>query len=569
MPFRLGIVGNGTLDLVVPALEATAVRYGILLECLLTPYGHAVQDALSPDSAINRAECDAVLMALDSRGVGLTPAAGDAERGRRNIEAALELVQRMEAALTANGKTRAIAQTLACPPETLFGSLDRLVPGTAHNLIYGFNAGLISGPGSERRMLLDVAALVQTIGSDDWYSPTQWNMAKLPFAADCIPIYAEHVCRLLGASKGHSRRALILDLDNTLWGGVIGDDGMEGIVLGEGDGTGEAFLSVQRLAHSLRQRGIVLAVSSKNTDAVARQAFREHPEMLLRESDIAVFQANWEDKPTNIRAIADELALGLDAMVFLDDNPAERALVRSRLPDVAVPELPDDPSLYARFLAAAGYFEAIAFSAEDRLRAEAYRNNAERAELGRSIGDVEQFLASLDMQISYSPFDAANRPRIVQLINKSNQFNLTTRRYSEGEVRALEQDDTAFTLQIRLSDRFGDNGMISVVICRAEAAGVWRIECWLMSCRVLGRGVERLVLRRLIQEARARDIEVLLGDYLPSGRNELVRDHYARLGFDQVGSAPDGTTQWSLPTSAIVTAPPARVVVRERVSAIA
>jgi FkbH-like protein len=326
---------------------------------------------------------------------------------------------------------------------------------------------------------------------------------------------------------------------------VIGDDGLEGIVIAQGDPTGEAFLSVQRLAIELRSRGIVLAVCSKNDDAVARAGFT-HPEMLLKVDQIAVFQANWNDKATNIKAIAKELALGIDAMVFLDDNPVERGLVRQILPEVAVPELPDDPALYARTLAAAGYFEALTYSAEDRARADFYQDNARRVTLQNQAGDVGAYLTSLDMTITFQPFDAVGRARITQLINKSNQFNLTARRYTEIDVAAAEAD--CFTLQIRLADRFGDNGMISCIICRDAGPATWEIDTWLMSCRVLGRGVEAMVLREIIAAAQAHGITTLIGVYRPTPRNGMVSDHYPKLGFEPDSTAPDGTTQWRLAT---------------------
>jgi FkbH-like protein len=303
---------------------------------------------------------------------------------------------------------------------------------------------------------------------------------------------------------------------------------------------------VQRLALELRQRGIVLAVSSKNTDAVAREPFAKHPEMLLKMEHIAVFQANWNDKATNIQAIADQLSLGLDAMVFLDDNPVERGLVRELLPQVAVPELPEDPAWYARTLTAGGYFEAVTFSAEDLKRAGFYQDNARRATLLKLVGGVDAYLASLDMTMTLQPFDSTGRARIVQLINKSNQYNLTTRRYTDSEVAEAERDPSVFTLQVRLTDTFGDNGMISVVICRQASAGVWDIDTWLMSCRVLGRKVEQMVLREILKHARAAGVYKLTGIYLPTDRNKLVVDHYAKLGFTKMHEDESGTTRWEL-----------------------
>ncbi len=250
--------------------------------------------------------------------------------------------------------------------------------------------------------------------------------------------------------RGKSRRVLVLDLDNTIWGGVIGDDGLEGIQCAEGDPRGEAHRSLQRYALELRDRGILLAVCSKNSDDVARRPFRDHPEMLLREEHIAVFQANWNDKATNLKAIAEELSLGLDSLVLVDDDPNERHLVRQFLPSVAVPELPADPALFARALSAAGYFESVAYSKEDSQRARSYQENAHRLDLQKTSLDLDGYLASLKMEITFQPFDAAGRQRIVQLINKSNQYNLTTKRYTEADVLAAESDPDRFTLQARL-----------------------------------------------------------------------------------------------------------------------
>ncbi len=281
--------------------------------------------------------------------------------------------------------------------------------------------------------------------------------------------------------------------------------------------------------------------------------------MVIREDHIAVFQANWDDKATNLKAVADELALGLESLVFLDDNPAERALVRQMLPEVAVPELPDDPALYAETLAAAGYFESVAYSDEDKQRAEFYQTNARRVLLQKKIGDLGAYLASLDMEITFQPFDAVGRTRITQLINKSNQFNLTTRRYTEVEVAAAEADPRCFTLQVRLADSFGDNGMISVIICRAGPAGTWMIDTWLMSCRVLGRGVERMVLGEMLRHAKERGIDRFIGIYRPTERNGMVRDHYRNLGFRQIAGASNKETMWELATDARVAVAPMRV----------
>ena len=545
-PFRLAVLSNSTVDLVAPTLVASAARHGVALEVYVPPYGQVAQEALIPDSQVNSWKPDAVLFALDYRALPLKLSLGDPNASAATVQGVIGYLQALRNGIKTNQNTVCIFQTFAPPAETLFGSLDCVLPGTLRRLIDSVNrelAEFVLGTGD---VLLDVAGLAETVGLANWHDPQFWNMAKLAFSRQLIPLYADHVARTIAAIRGKSRRVLILDLDNTVWGGVIGDDGLDGIKIAQGDATGEAHLAVQQLALDLRQRGIVLAVSSKNTDEIARGPFEKHPEMLLRLDHIAVFQANWNDKATNIQAIAEELSLGLDAMVFLDDNPVERGLVRKLLPQVAVPELPQEPAYYARTLAAAGYFEAVALAAEDLKRAGFYQDNARRAQLQKQVGGVDAYLKSLDMTIIFQPFDATGRARIVQLINKSNQYNLTTRRYTDPEVAAAQDDPDVFTLQVRLTDTFSDNGMISVVICRPGEVGVWEIDTWLMSCRVLGRKVEHMVLREILEHARVAGIHKLVGTYRPTERNKLVVDHYAKLGFTKVREDESGMTHWEL-----------------------
>ena len=548
VPFRLGLIGNGTLDLIVPVLVATAARHGFALECVTGAYDQFLQDALEPDSLLNKARPDAVLLALDHRGLSLQPCPGNEQLATEAVGEAIGLLDSIRAGVSRNSGALCILQTLAAPPEGLFGSFDRALAGTARNLVDRVNQKICQAALQSTDMVLDVAGIAETVGLADWHSPAQWNLAKLPFADAFVPLYAEHVTRIIGALRGKSRRVLVLDLDNTVWGGVIGDDGMEGIQMAQGDATGEAHLSVQQLALALRARGIVLAVSSKNTDNVARRPFKEHPDMLLKEEHIAVFQANWNDKATNIRAIAKELALGLDSFVFLDDNPVERGLIRREIPEVAVPELDTDPASYARTLAAASYFEATNFSEEDRARAEMYQANARRLSLQGHATDLKSYLRSLEMRIVFGAFERTTRARVTQLINKSNQFNLTTRRYTESQVEQAEADPNVMTLHTRLIDKFGDNGIICVIICRATGPDTWTIDTWLMSCRVLGRRVEQAVLAEIVLQARAAGITTLEGIYRPTDRNEMVRDHYAKLGFVRLDDGTDGSSRWALRT---------------------
>lgn len=391
----------------------------------------------------------------------------------------------------------------------------------------------------------------------------------MPFALDYVPLYAEKFAQVLRALRGKASKCLVLDLDNTCWGGIIGDDGLEGIEIGQGSAQGEAFLAIQNYALSLKERGVVLAVCSKNEEENGKLPFEQHPDMALRLDDIAVFVANWTDKASNIQHIAKVLNIGVDALVFLDDNPAERARVRMELPMVGVPEVGDDPSLYPAMLAQGGYFETVGLSADDAKRAEQYRANAQRAVAMETIGNYDDYLRSLDMECTIAPFDAVGRTRTAQLINKSNQFNLTTRRYTEAEVAAMQDDPDCFTMQVRLTDKFGDNGMISVVILRKDAApDAWVFDTWLMSCRVLKRRVEEATLATVAEAARAAGITKLYGDYLPSPKNAMVEDHYGKLGFEKLGPVGEDGTRWVLDLNGFETPElPMKLVVQTPVSA--
>lgn len=542
-PLKLGILSNTTTDFIVPAIIGSGLRHGLAIECVTGPFGQFVQDALDPASAVNAARCDVVLLAIDSRGYALQSAPGDRGAEEAAVAAALDRVEAMRAALGEHCAT-VVVQSMPSRPETVLGSFDVLLAGSEAHTVAAFNRELAIRCAASPMQLFDVAGLASRIGLDRWHDPVSWNVAQQAFSHAFIPAYAEGLTRLLAAIRGKSRKALVLDLDNTIWSGVVGDDGMDGINLSPGDPVGEAHLALQAYALALRECGIVLAVSSKNTDEIARQVFQEHPDMLLREEHLAVFQANWTDKASNLRAVAEALNIGLDSLVFVDDNPAERELVRQVLPEVAVPELPDSPAFYVRTLAAAGYFEATSFSEEDRSRARFYADNAKRVAIRAAAVSVDDYLRSLDMTIRFAPFDELGRARIAQLVNKSNQFNLTTRRYTEAEVAAISEDSSAITLQVRLKDMFGDNGMISTVICRQSGNEI-EIDTWVMSCRVLGRRVEEAVLAELVQQAKARGATKLVGVYRLTERNGIVAKHYEKLGFAP-GQATEDVQRWEL-----------------------
>jgi FkbH-like protein len=546
--FALGVVSNATTDFIVPTIEGTGVRHGFSMVVTAAPFGITLQAALSPDSSVVRANPDTILLALDYRAFFSEFNLGDND-AERAVSGAIAYLRQLIDAFRSGTRATILVQTVAAPPERLFGSFDRRQPGTPSWLTARFNDRLVNevvGPGVS---VLDVETVATQVGLASWYDVNQYLTARLPFAAKHVPLYSEHLVRLITAIRGRSRKVLALDLDNTLWGGVIGDDGIDGIRLGRGDPRGEAFLEVQRAARALNQRGILLVVCSKNDESVALKAIREHPEMLLRESDFSAFQINWADKASNLEILAKRLSLGLDAFVFLDDNPAERSLVRQALPQVLVPELPSDPAAFARVLMTAGLFEAVTFSAEDRGRAEHYAANDRRESLRAQSRDLGSFLRSLGMQATFTTSGNIGWPRFGQLINKSNQFNLTTRRYTESELQILIADTSTLTLQVRLIDQFGDNGMICAVIAVPERQD-WVLDTWVMSCRVVGRMVEQAVLNRIVAEACARGIRRLIGIYRPTERNGMVKDHYAKLGFARADASAPGEDRWELDVNA-------------------
>jgi FkbH-like protein len=357
---------------------------------------------------------------------------------------------------------------------------------------------------------------------------------------------AKNIVDIAMSARGQVVKCVVLDLDNTLWGGVIGDDGVGGIIL-NAHGDGEGFWRFQAYLRELRQRGILLAVCSKNEMSNAVLPFDKHPDMLLRRSDITVFLANWNDKANNIREIRDILNISFDSMVFLDDSPFERSLVRGVLPEVIVPEMPEDPADYVRALSELNLFETTSFSSEDVKRTEFYRAEAGRREAQAAFPNAEEFLRSLEMRILVSRFDPFHLPRIAQLIQRSNQFNLTTNRYTEAECEALMNNPGVIPLYVTLSDRLGDHGLIGIVVLEAAKDGLV-IRDWLMSCRVLARGVEQYLMNMVVEKARSLNVGRVLGEYIRTAKNPMVEYFFVRFGFTQSGGGGDHT-YWALNTS--------------------
>ena len=391
-------------------------------------------------------------------------------------------------------------------------------------------------------LISDILYLSAQVGQAAWFRQSYWynfHMALSPMASVAL---GQSVAAIVKSIYGKSKKCLVLDLDNTLWGGVIGDDGLQNLVLGKDHPVGEAYLDFQRYVKNLRRRGVILAVCSKNDPENAKEGF-SHPDGILKLEDFSVFKANWNTKPENIREIAAELNIGLDSMVFVDDNPAERALVEEQLPEVAVPNVGSDVSSFAQVLEHERYFEIDKIVADDLNRSAFYSANAERSAVQSKFASYGDFLASLEMTAEVAPFRPVYLERITQLINKTNQFNLTTRRYTGGEVEAIAQDPAFVTLYGRLTDKFGDNGLVSVVIGKIVDDSL-QLDLWLMSCRVLKREMEFAMFDALIEQCQERGIRKILGIYIPSKKNSMVAGHYADLGFKSIGSS-DGRERWS------------------------
>jgi FkbH-like protein len=538
-PVRVALLGSATTSHLPAGLRVAGLRLGLAIEVYEAAYGMYWQELMDADAGngLRAFQPEVVVLALDARHLAGTQGA--------TVDGALALMQSCWEKARDLFKCQVIQQTVMPILPELMGSNEERMPSSPAAIVAEINRQLPAIAASEGVDLLTMDPLIVQEGLVHWYDPAMWYRSKHEVHPRAAALYGEHVARLMAAARGRSAKCLVLDLDNTLWGGVIGDDGLEGIVLGQGSEAGEAHAELQRYALRLTERGVILAVCSKNDEANALAPFTSHPEMVLRRDHIACFVANWNDKATNLRTIAKQLNIGLDALVFVDDNPAERAIVRQELPMVHVPELSEEPASYVSTLAAAGYFEAIRLTEDDRARATQYQENAERERLRETATDMDSYLRSLRMVLTAGEFDTMNLQRITQLINKTNQFNVMTERLSEAEVVDRMNDRRWLTLHARLADRFGDNGLIAILMARVEGDEAV-IESWLMSCRVLGRGVEEACLNLLAAMAKRAGAERLVGQYRATAKNGMVKTLYPKLGFAELSNPQDEVLHFAL-----------------------
>lgn len=544
VPVRLAVLTTATADFFLPILKAALFRTGLRPEVHVAPYGQVATSLLDPDGPLDRFRPQVTLIAnATSHMPGWPALAASLEDVERQVDQVCRSLLDPCAVFHERTGSEIVLDTFHVFSWRASGNLGAKLPGDPTTFVRRLNLTL--GDRAPRFVHLnDVAALAERHGVATWFDERYWHLAKQPVSFECVPDYCRSLASVIGAVLGRTKKCLVLDLDNTLWGGVIGDDGLAGIQIGEGSPEGEAFKAFQVYVRQLKERGVLLAVCSKNDEGLARSAFTDHPDMLLRLDDFVAFKANWQPKSENLRAIAREIDLPLESFVFVDDNPAERDEVTQALPEVTVPDLPEDASGFVHAVDAERLFEVIALTTEDLRRTDTYHARRHSLEAMADATDVGAYLASLQMKASIRPFEPVAFERITQLVNKTNQFNLTTRRVVRAEVERLASDPDALTRTVRLQDRFADHGLISVCYGRVEDHALV-IDAWLMSCRVLGRGVERLLFNDVLAAARARGLTEIVGEYRPTDRNMLVRDHYPSLGFTRAGG--EGTTErWRL-----------------------
>jgi FkbH-like protein len=535
---RIAILGSSTTALLPPLLKALAFRDGIRAEFYEGLYGAYQQEILNPESGLYAFAPNVIILALHWRDLHLSPAIDHAQEAQALVETQAGRFAQFWQTLAERSSAHVIQYAFDLPAEEAWGSLSMALPGGRARLIHAVNEQLRREAHGKSVSILETTRVAMEVGLARWSDPLMWWKAKQHPGPEALPALAEALLAQVRAICGLTRKVIAVDLDNTLWGGVIGEDGLDGIKVGPGTPEGEAHAALQQYLKELSMRGILLAVCSKNNPEDAQLPFGRHPGMVLRLEDFAAFVANWKDKATNLRAIADELSLGLDSFVFLDDNPMEREWIRSQLPQVAMPEGGASVYGFQRALDRGRYFESLVLSKEDLARARQYRDEAQRRELQQGAQSMGDFLAGLKMQAACLPVTPANLERVTQLTNKTNQFNLTTRRYTRPQVQELTALPGAWARAFQLEDCFGGYGLIGVIFCRRLRPSAWEIDTWLMSCRVLGRQMEQFMFDQLMAAAQMAGIEELIGVYRPTGKNALVAQHYDKLAFRLVDNGP-------------------------------
>jgi FkbH-like protein len=528
---KVALVGDTATQFLATAIRGTGLERGYNIDLYEAEYNQVERQFLDPSSELYSFDADFIILFQSTHKLGELHSQLPAEQQENLANERLAFIASVcENPAFANKKI--IYLDYPEIEDTVFGSYATKVTTSLTYQVRKLNMGLMDLSQRYANLFVcDIAALQNKLGRDFMFAPNVYVSTEMVLSIDALPYVASRVMDIICAIKGQFKKCLILDLDNTVWGGVIGDDGLEGIQLGHGLGIGKAFTEFQMWVKKLKQRGIIICVASKNNEETAKEPFEKHPDMVLKLSDIAVFQANWETKVDNIRTIQSILNIGFDSMVFLDDNPFERNIVRENIPGITVPELPEDPGEYLEYLYSQNLFETASYSQADKDRTKQYQVEAQRVSLQKTFTNEADFLKSLNMVSVVSGFTKFNTPRVAQLSQRSNQFNLRTIRYTEADIEAFANDPDVIDLSFTLEDKFGDNGLIAVIIMKKQDDQTLFVDTWFMSCRVLKRGMENFTLNTMVEYAKAKGYKRIIGEYLPTLKNKMVEQHYTSLGF--------------------------------------
>ena len=534
---KVALLGDTATQLLVTAIKGEAVDRGINLDLYEGEYSQVERQLMDPTSELYEFDADIIIVFQSTHKLGEYHSGLPMENQALLAEERLSfIVSLCENPSFANKKL--IYFNYPEIEDTVFGSYANKVESSFSYQVRKLNFELMNLARQYPNLFIcDIAGLQNLFGRQFMFAPNVYMTTEMVLSVNALPYVASRVVDIIAAIKGQFKKCLILDLDNTVWGGVIGDDGLEGIEVGHGLGIGKAFTEFQMWIKKLKQRGIIICVASKNNEDTAKEPFEKHPDMILKLDDIAVFQANWETKVDNIRTIQGILNIGFDSMVFLDDNPFERNMVRENIPGITVPELPEDPAMYLEYLYSLNLFETASYSNADKDRTKQYQVEAKRVSLSKTFTNEADFLKSLNMTSTVSGFTKFNTPRVAQLSQRSNQFNLRTIRYTEADIESMAQNPDVIDLSFTLEDKFGDNGLIAVIIMKKQDKETLFVDTWFMSCRVLKRGMENFTLNTMVEYAKAKGYKRIVGEYIPTPKNKMVEMHYPNLGFSKIESA--------------------------------
>ena len=541
---KVALTGDTATQFLATAIRGTGAERGSQIDLFEAEYNQVERQFLDPSSELYQTDADFIVLFQSTHKLGEKHSLLSPSQQESLAEERLAFIASVcENPILASKKI--ICLNYPEIEDTVFGSYATKVTSSFTYQVRKLNMGMMDLSQRYANLFIcDIAGLQNKLGRDMMFAPNVYVSTEMVLSIDALPYVASRVMDIICAIKGQFKKCLILDLDNTVWGGVIGDDGLEGIQLGHGLGIGKAFTEFQMWVKKLKQRGVIICVASKNNEETAKEPFEKHPDMVLKLEDIAAFQANWETKVDNIRTIQRILNIGFDSMVFLDDNPFERNIVRENIPGITVPELPQDPGEYLEYLYSLNLFETASYSQADKDRTKQYQVEAQRVSLQKTFSNEADFLKSLDMTSVVSGFNKFNTPRVAQLSQRSNQFNLRTVRYTEADIEALGQNPDVIDLSFTLEDKFGDNGLIAVIIMKKQDEETLFIDTWFMSCRVLKRGMEDFTLNTMVEAAREKGYKRIIGEYLPTPKNKMVENHYPSLGFQKLEGTP--TAQYVL-----------------------